>query len=268
MNLLLATDGSPPARSAEVLGEWLAYKLQARLRVLFVRDERVIRLPQLLDLGALSIPLPVRHQELEEALTVRGEAILERIRKSAEQAGLGVETFLETGLPHEVIVRHARTADLVAMGRAGEAHLGEFLGLGSTADRVLRTSPTPVLLAPLAYVEPRGAVLGYNASESAVRALHTLRPLAKVLGLPVRVVSVHEEAEVAGAWSLEAEAYLKEEGVQTEALVFSGDPAEHLLRLAGPEDLLALGAPVRRFVLGSTAEYVIRHALGPVLTVR
>ncbi len=268
MNLLLATDGSPPARSAEVLVEWLAYKLQARLRVLFVRDERLIRLPQLLDLGALSIPLPVRHQEIEEALTLKGEAILERIRKSAEQAGLEVETFLETGLPHEVIVRHARTADLLVLGRAGEAHLGEFLGLGSTADRVLRTSPTPVLLAPLAYVEPRGAVLGYNASESAVRALHTLRPLAKALGLSVRVVSVHDDPVVAGGWVLEAEAYLQEEGVRTEALAFSGDPSEHLLRLSAPEDLLVLGAPVRRFVLGSTAEHVIRHALGPVLTVR
>ncbi|KGQ23000.1 universal stress protein [Thermus filiformis] len=268
MNLLLATDGSPPARSAEVLAEWLAYKLQARLRVLFVRDERLIRLPQLLDLGALSIPLPVRHQELEEALTLKGEAVLERVRKSAEEAGLPVEAFLETGLPHEVIVRHARTTDLLVMGRAGEAHLGEFLGLGSTADRVLRTCPTPVLLAPLAYVEPQGAVLGYNATESAVRALRTLRPLAKALGLLVRVVSVHEDPVVAGAWALEAEAYLQEEGVRTEALAFSGDPAEHLLRLAGPEDLLALGAPVRRFVLGSTAEHVVRHALGPVLTVR
>ncbi|MGQ9692489.1 MAG: universal stress protein [Thermaceae bacterium] len=268
MNLLLATDGSLAAQSAEVLAEWLAYKLQARLRVLFVRDERLIRFPQLLDLGALSIPLPVRHEEIEEALTLRGEAILSRIKRSAEEAGIPVETFLETGLPHEVIVRYARSADLLVMGRAGEAHIGEFLGLGSTADRVLRTSPTPALLAPLDYLEPTAALLGYNATESAVRALRVLRPLAKALGLPVRVVSVHEDPKVAGEWALEAQAYLEEEGVRAEALALRGDPGEHLLRLAEPEDLLALGAPVRRFVLGSTAEYVIRHALGPVLTVR
>jgi nucleotide-binding universal stress UspA family protein len=268
MRILLATDGSPQARGAEVLAEWLSYKLSAKLLALFVRDVRLIRVPELLDLGALTIPLPVYREELEKALTFKGEAILERIRKSSEEAGLQVETLLETGLPHEVILRHARMADLVVLGRSGAAHGGSFAGLGSTVDRVLRASPTPVLLAPVDYVELEGAVLGYNASESAVRAMHTLALLAKPLGLRVRVVSVHDDPVQAGAWALEAETYLKDQGIATEALAFAGDPAEHLLSLQEPSDLLALGAPVRRLVLGSTAEYVVRHAVGPVLTAR
>ncbi len=135
-------------------------------------------------------------------------------------------------------------------------------------DRVLRASPVPVVVAPMDYVELEGALLGYNASESAVRAMHTLAALAKPLGLRVRVVSVHEDPVQAGSWALEAEAYLKDQGLEVEALALSGDPAEHLLALQNPTDLLALGAPVRRFLLGSTAEHVVRHALGPVLTAR
>ena len=268
MRLLLATDGSPQARGAEALAEWLGYKLSAKLLALFVRDVRLVRIPELLDFGALTIPMPVYREELERALTLKGEAVLERIRKGGAEVGLEVETLLETGLPHEVILRHARMADLVVLGRSGEAHGGSFSGLGSTVDRVLRASPTPVVVAPAEGVEIREAVLGYNASESAVRAMHTLALLAKPLGLRVRVVSVHEDPVRAGAWALEAETYLKDQGVPAEALAFPGDPAEHLLALQGPSDLLVLGAPVRRLVLGSTAEQVLRHAVGPVLTAR
>lgn len=268
MRILLATDGSLQARGAEVLAEWLAYKLSAKLLVLYVRDVRLVRVPELLDLGALTIPLPVYREELEKALTAKGEAILERIGKSAEEAGIAVELHMETGLPHEVILRYVRSADLLVMGRSGEAHGGSFAGLGSTVDRVLRASPTPVLVAPTDYVELEGAILGYNASENAVRALHALASLAGPLSLPVRVVSVHEDPVQAGAWALEAETYLRDRGIRVEALAFSGDPAEHLLALQGPSDLLVLGAPVRRLVLGSTTEYVVRHAVGPVLTVR
>ncbi|WP_278359571.1 universal stress protein, partial [Thermus thermophilus] len=179
-----------------------------------------------------------------------------------------VEAVLEEGVPHEAILRRARAADLLVLGRSGEAHGDGFGGLGSTADRVLRASPVPVLLAPGEPVELEGALLGYDASESAVRALHALAPLARALGLGVRVVSVHEDPARAEAWALEAEAYLRDHGVEASALVLGGDAADHLLRLQGPGDLLALGAPVRRLVFGSTAERVIRNAQGPVLTAR
>ncbi|MDM7323966.1 MAG: universal stress protein [Thermus sp.] len=268
MRILLATDGSPQARGAEVLAGWLCYKLSAKLVALYVRDIRLVRVLEFLDFGALTVPVPAYKEELEKALSAYGEALLERIRKSAEEAGIQAEVWMETGLPHEVILRHARAADLLVMGRSGEAHGGSFAGLGSTVDKLLRTSPVPVMVAPTDYVEIEGAILGYNASESAVRALHTLTRLAKPLGLRVRVVSVHDDPVQAGSWALEAQSYLQDQGIQVESLAFSGDPAEHLLSLQGPSDLLALGAPVRRLVLGSTAEHVVRHAVGPVLTVR
>lgn len=74
--------------------------------------------------------------------------MLERVRQSALAAGVAVEAVLEEGVPHEAILRRARAADLLVLGRSGEAHGDGFGGLGSTADRVLRASPVPVLLAP------------------------------------------------------------------------------------------------------------------------
>ena len=91
MRILLATDGSPQARGAEALAEWLAYKLSAPLTVLFVVDTRLARIPELLDFGALTVPVPVLRTELERALALRGEAVLERVRQSALAAGVAVE---------------------------------------------------------------------------------------------------------------------------------------------------------------------------------
>lgn len=117
--ILIASDGSAPARGAETLAEWLAYELEAQLVGLFVRDSRWIRLPEFLDLGALSVPLPAYHQEIEQALTVKGEGILKRLEDSAQSAGVNFAYKLETGVPAEVIVQEARTADLVVLGRQG-----------------------------------------------------------------------------------------------------------------------------------------------------
>ena len=43
MRILLATDGSPQAKGAEVLAEWLGYKLSAKLLVLYVVDLRLVQ---------------------------------------------------------------------------------------------------------------------------------------------------------------------------------------------------------------------------------
>ncbi|GAB1858838.1 hypothetical protein MHTCC0001_36820 [Flavobacteriaceae bacterium MHTCC 0001] len=63
MMILLATGGTPQARGAQVLAEWLAYKLSAPLTVLFVVDTRLARIPVLLDFGALTVPVPVPRSE-------------------------------------------------------------------------------------------------------------------------------------------------------------------------------------------------------------
>jgi nucleotide-binding universal stress UspA family protein len=64
----------------------------------------------------------------------------------AAHGGLRVEAVVKEGRPHEVIVEEARSlgADLIVMGTHGRAGLPRML-LGSVAERVVRTSPVPVL---------------------------------------------------------------------------------------------------------------------------
>lgn len=269
--ILIASDGSAPARGAETLAEWLAYELEAQLVGLFVRDSRWIRLPEFLDLGALSVPLPAYHQEIEQALTVKGEGILKRLEDSAQSAGVNFAYKLETGVPAEVIVQEARTADLVVLGRQGENH-PEGEALGGTAERVVRTSPVPVLLTPPAYTRPERLLIGYDGSEPAVRALHFAAPLAVELGLGVQVLSVDDNLNRAEELAREGAEYLAAYSLNMEPVALQGDPAERLLEAQGTADLLVLGAfgggPVRRWLLGSTTEYALRGSQGPVLVVR
>jgi nucleotide-binding universal stress UspA family protein len=61
---------------------------------------------------------------------------------------VGVETFLETGRVEDVLLERAENAGLVVVGAHSRELLRERV-LGTTADRVLRHSQTPVLLLPL-----------------------------------------------------------------------------------------------------------------------
>lgn len=71
-----------------------------------------------------------------------------------------------------------------------------------------------------------------------------------------------------------ARSITEEEGVPAEAMVVDGDPAAEILRVARDEevDLIAIGTHgrtgVRRVLMGSVAERVLRRAPCPVLTVR
>ncbi len=268
--ILLATDGSPGAESAEALGLYLARRLGAELLALFVKDVRLIRYPELLDFGAISVPMPAYHEAVDEALELRGRATLERVAKKAE--GLAFDGVVRTGVPYEVIVREARTYDLAVLGRTGEQEGHQATGLGSTVERVARTSPVPVLVAALAFEEPRRLIVGYDGSDLAARALHFASELAPPLGLEAVVASVAEDLDRAGLLAAEGIEYLKAHGVAAAAQPLTGDAGEALAVFQEPTDLLAMGAfgrgRVFELLLGSTTEYVLRRAAGPVALVR
>lgn len=77
----------------------------------------------------------VGEQAIADAESVLGEAGIE-----------AVETALQTGTPHRQIVDYAEQhdADLIVMGTHGRTGLGRLL-LGSVTERVVRTSPVPVM---------------------------------------------------------------------------------------------------------------------------
>jgi nucleotide-binding universal stress UspA family protein len=208
------------------------------------------------------------------------------------------------GDPAEEIVRAAETeeADFIAMASHGRGALGRWR-FGSVADRVVRSAGIPTLLVRTeaeASIEGRigfeRVVVPYDGSELAAQALPTATALAKRLQLPVRVVRVVDAAGVLGGSSiglpvpdeafermqeeLESSARqsleplvetLQREGLTAEGAVYLGPPSPTLLDAVTPGDLVVMTSHgrsgVRRWVLGSVAEKLVRLGEAPVVLV-
>lgn len=142
--ILTGIDFSAPSRVALKEAAALAGQLGAKLDVLHVAPQLVPTLPMV----AASRALVAREQKAQVDSASKRLA-----RWVAGLGGLALETHVLVGeprlQPHDSILDHARRvrADLIVLGNRGQ-NVTERLLLGSTADRVLRLSPIPVLLVP------------------------------------------------------------------------------------------------------------------------
>lgn len=225
-----------------------------------------------------------------------------RIDKSVAQLGRTRRTDVrvEVGSPHEVISRVAdeRSADLVVLGPGNSPgrSLREKV-LGSTADRVIRTSPVPVLVVKTQAAEPYArVVVAVDFSPQSVSAAKEARDLAPnarlqlihVVGVPLTFEQALLRAGTPQAemdqYRLTRVAKARDElsifardqvGINDAALkILEGDPGPVLVRLARSKrmDLLALGphgrGAVLQTLLGSVTQRVLREASCDVLVAR
>lgn len=133
--ILFPTDGSERATAAAEHAVDLAARLGATLHVLYVADVRMA---------------PVTEEiEPDEVVELHGEDPTEEAAQLATAAGLECVQVVRVGVPHEVITEYTAEegVDLVVMGTHGRTGLSRAL-LGSTTERVLRTSAVPVLAVP------------------------------------------------------------------------------------------------------------------------
>jgi len=242
------------------------------------------------------------------ALSARGETNLkESLRRQAHAAisallfeggPVSADVEVSFGAPHTVITSMAneRDADLVVIG-PGKGHSLREKVLGSTADRIIRAAPAPVLVVrnrPTgAYRRVAGAVDFSPQSAAAVKDARRLAPAARFeLVHAFSIPFTFEQAMLrAGTSRAEMDAYRSAKadrarqdlwqfvrdvlGAQKIGTHFlEGEPGPALVRLAksGDIDLLALGPNGRGVVLqtllGSVTQRVLREAACDVLVAR
>ena len=186
-------------------------------------------------------------------------------------------------------------AELLVLGSSASGGLGQVV-LGSTADRLLHSSPVPVAIAPRGYREPRGGTLtritcGYPGTADGVEVVRRVAGLADRLGVRLRVITfavrgrtmyppevgLHAEDSILAAWEEQARgmlAQLRTDGVvaaDAELQVVSGNDWGEALDDAEWEDgeILALGTSPRgdiaRVFLGSRGTKILRVSPVPVL---
>ena len=100
---------------------------------------------------ALELPYPATEVEIETSrpCLTRKHALgrMEAIAHSARRTGLEVETFVEDGIPHEVILRAVdhHSANLLVLGVHGIHRGVEHLLIGSNTERILLSTNCPTM---------------------------------------------------------------------------------------------------------------------------
>jgi len=219
-----------------------------------------------------------------------------------EAAGRDAEIVVCPGDPTREITKQAEQlgADLLILGTHGKGGF-ERLFLGSVAEKVLRSTPVPVLTIPPPVREPRSPVYKtilcpVEFSGASLRALEYALSLAREAG--ARLIVLHAIEEVLARHEGEALAHLplsehyrrleRDARERLDALI-PGDAAdwcrpetrlawgrahEQILGTVAAEhvELVVMGvqgrSAVNRWVFGSTTHRVIREAACPVLTLR
>jgi nucleotide-binding universal stress UspA family protein len=286
--ILVATDFSTTADSAEKLAFQLARLLGAELHLVHVR---VI----------LEDPLMAEEQQLEiERLMASADEATKAAfdRDRAPQHGMEVKTHLVRSISAaEAIVELASDlqCDLIVMGTHGRRGIKHLL-LGSVAENVVRSVDIPVLTVRpgvgLAGGGPKRVLVAHDFSDrsaDAVRAagvwadafeaeitlLHVVEPVVYPEFYAINVqsddVTTRLRDRATEALDDSASEILGDRPVNTVVLV--GRAADTIVAEASPEnfDLVIMGtrglSGLEQLVLGSVAEAVLRRCPVPLLTV-
>jgi nucleotide-binding universal stress UspA family protein len=220
---------------------------------------------------------------------------------AGRSVALPILTAVVEGLVADAILERtqASRADLVVMTTHGRGPVGRFF-LGGVADEVVRRSGAPVLLVPAreptqgllpeptlekVVVALDGSALAEQALEPALELAHLMEARCILLrvvesqgassgaaGEGTRSLQGPEEAE-AQAYLEQVARRLRKQGVAVEIRVLrSRRAAEAIREQAQGRDLIALAthgrSGVRRLVLGSVADKIIRGGTTPVLMYR
>jgi nucleotide-binding universal stress UspA family protein len=126
-------------------------------------------------------------------------------------------------------------------------------------------------------------LLAYDGGAPAIRALQTTVELAKKFGATVGVISVvpiraptmgtdpWDDREVHEAALRDAQARLREQGIEAELIEPFGDPARMIERVADERHYDTIVAGTRgeggllRFLAGSVSEHLVSHAHATVV---
>lgn len=216
-------------------------------------------------------------------------------------AGARADTEVRVGHPTDELaaVARERVADLIVVGRHGERE-GVWRRLGSTAERLVRSSPVPVLLAPgLHDHRPNRILVAIDDSDTTPRVMAAASVVAERFGARVTALHVVSSAvlshvlsmaaaggepemspqEVQEEFRLDTDRWIQgliEAGVprlNADSEVAFGNPGQEILAASERlgSDLIVIGSrgagAVRRAVLGSVVSEVVRDSACPVFIV-
>ncbi len=286
MKLVALVDGSIYSQSVCDHAAWVSARVEeCKLDLLHVLDDRhrasaKSNLSGSIGLGArTSIIEELAELDAKQAKFAQkaGRAILEdaEARLNEAKSNAAVETKLRNGDLVETVTTFEKDADLIIIGKRGEAADFAKMHLGSNLERVVRSSQKPVMVVSRMFKTPNKLMLAYDGGQSAETAVKHLCADPMYQGLDCHILTVASDIGSSLSDKLEnAKSRLVKAGFTVTSEVKSGQPGNVISETAEQEDvdLLVLGAyghsHIRNLIIGSTTTEVIRKCLTPVVLYR
>jgi nucleotide-binding universal stress UspA family protein len=228
--ILIGLDGSLYSETAVELGIRWALRNEAELTGLAVVDEPTIRRADPAADG-VGFQWILRDEARLRDARHRVDRLLEKFVERCKQAGVGFRARREVGLPSAEILAEEEKFDLTLLGKRTYFHFETQADEDETLDVVLRHSHRPVVAVPMKLPAPAPAVVAYDASPAAGRALAAFRGSGLYEGQAIHVVSVARVAAVASRHAEEGACLLQSHGIPAEPrpLTAAGPVEECLL---------------------------------------
>ncbi len=299
--IIVATDFSESAAAALQQALWIAERTGAEVAVVHVLSDlrgALLAMPseerqQLLtgDIG-----------RFEHALRADSAARLESLLAPLRGRGVSLRPVTLVGVPFLEIIYAVQKegCDVLLVGTRGLSRLGRFF-IGSTAERLVRKCPCPVWVVKAGSTGSLGSILvPVDFSDVCAKALKLSAILAGLSGARLTVLHVFDvpaevtllldinrdptgtqirrhRSKVKRAAGEKLRAFVSQhvsQGVGAELQLARGEPASVITTWGRKvaADLVVMGSVVRTgipgFVMGNTAEKVLRSCGRSVLTVK
>ena len=294
--MLIPLDGSKTAENVLPYGRILARTFQIP-----------VELMEVLDIAGMASHVAAEKARRLDTVVTEGERSSEQYLKkiASSFSGVNVRCTVERGRPEDVIVEKAAAdkTTLIAMATHGRSGMSRWL-LGSIAEKVLRAATNPLLLVRAseeALTEGeavlRSIIVPLDGSELAESVLPTAVKFARLFNVGMVLFRTYElpasayygrenylpnYEELKNRVKEQAQDYLdkrieaiKAEGVQrVSSVLIEGSGPNEIIDYARktPNALITMcthgRSGVKRWVLGSVTEKVVRHSGDPVLVMR
>ncbi|MEO1016091.1 MAG: universal stress protein [Pseudomonadota bacterium] len=280
--VLACIDGSIYSESVADNAAWAAGRLGASIELLQVIGRREAVASQ--DRSGRIMP-KARRQLLEQLAAVdsqRAKLLQQQARMDLEAAksrinDAGVQEVTET-LRHgdllDALAEREVDAELVVIGKRGEAADFAKLHLGSNLERIVRASHRPVLITARAFHPVKKVLLAFDGGPSATKAVDAMRHSPLFAETSVDLVTVGEARGAAQRKLDDAGDQLRTAGLEVNSRIEPGQPETVIAEAVERDhiDLLVMGAyghsRLRSLVIGSTTSEMIRACRIPILLYR
>lgn len=281
--LIALIDGSIYSQSVCDHAAWAATRTGAAVELLHVLGRRDVSSAPVNLSG--SIGLGARTALLEELTELdaqrgklaqkRGRIILDEAKARLAEDGVeAVTTRLRNGDLVGSVMDVGSDADMIVIGKRGEAADFAKLHLGSNLERVVRSTHRPVLVASRAFRPIKRFLIAFDGGTSAMKAVDSVARSPLFAGLECRLLMAGADTPEARKRLDDAAALLRAASYEVTAEIEPGSADTAITRRVEADaiDLLVMGAyghsRIRSLIIGSTTTEMIRSCRIPVVLFR